>query len=162
MVKHLLLRSVGAIVLVLVPPTLLAHQPPHSSTPSTPTTSHQHRQLEIPPDQPVPTVKLVAHPDAIRGVNLEIQVTNFTFAPQRLNSKSLATEGHAHLYVNGKKVTRLYGTWYYLGDLPPGKHQITVTLNTNAHEDLVYGSKVISSSIMVDVPAIVPSVDHHH
>lgn len=36
----------------------------------------------------------------------------------------------AHLSVDGTKITRLYGNWYYLESLPAGRHEITVSLNT--------------------------------
>ncbi|HEY9597498.1 MAG TPA: hypothetical protein V6D33_07495, partial [Cyanophyceae cyanobacterium] len=61
-------------------------------------------------------------------------------------------EGHAHLYVNGKKLTRLYGSWYYLSNLTPGSHKITVTLNTNRHENLIHNGQVIGDTETIDVP----------
>lgn len=116
-------------------------------------TQHSHKAIEIPAGQPVPTVVLKVDPDTMKGWNLEMKVTNFVFAPQRVNTKGLTTEGHAHLYVNGKKITRLYGPWYYLENLEPGQHQITVALNTNSHEDLTYQGKPVQATIMITVPA---------
>lgn len=113
---------------------------------------HHHKTLAIPAGQPVPMVKLVAHLDAMQGWNLEVQVTNFRFAPEQINRKSLTTEGHAHLYIDGKKVTRLYGSWYYLANLEPGQHQITVTLNANGHEELTFNGQSIAASTIVHVP----------
>lgn len=114
---------------------------------------HQHGKLEIPAGQPVPSVRLVVHPDAVKGVNLEMVVTNFTFAPDRVNQKSLTTEGHVHLFVNGRKVTRLYGPWYYLGELPPGRHTVTVVLSANGHEDISHNGQPISATQVVNIPA---------
>lgn len=110
-----------------------------------------HTQIEVPPGQPVPSVKLIVHPDTMKGWNLEIQTTNFAFAPERVNTKGLVSEGHAHLYVDGKKVTRLYGNWYYLDRLSPGEHTIRVTLNTNAHQDLMYNGKLIEATAVIQV-----------
>lgn len=113
---------------------------------------HAHKAVEVPPGNPVPTVNLVVRPDAQKGWNLEVKVTNFTFAPQRVNTKSTSVnEGHAHLYVDGKKISRLYGPWYHLESLPPGKHQVTVTLNTNDHGELRYQGKPIQSTATVQV-----------
>ncbi len=123
------------------------HQPGAGDMPS-------HKAIQIPAGQPVPTVALKIHPDAMTGWNLEMEVTNFTFAPQRVNTKGLTTEGHAHLYVDGKKVTRLYGPWYYLESLKPGQHQLTVTLNTNGHEELTYKGKPIQATTTITVPAL--------
>lgn len=113
---------------------------------------HHHKTLAIPAGQPVPTVKLVVHPDTVQGWNLELQVTNFRFAPEQINRKSLTTEGHAHLYIDGKKVTRLYGSWYHLTTLEPGQRKITVTLNANGHEELTVDGQPIAASAIVQVP----------
>jgi uncharacterized Zn-binding protein involved in type VI secretion len=110
---------------------------------------HHHGGLEIPSGQAVPTVKLVVYPDAKQGWNLEVQVTNFSFAPDRVNTKSVPTEGHAHLYIDGKKITRLYGSWYYLASLPAGKHEVTVGLNANGHEALMHQGKPIAATTII-------------
>lgn len=128
----------------------LAHSPSDHAPSASP---HQHRNREIPKGQPIPSVNLVVHPDAIRGWNLELKLTNFKFAPERVNQKSIATEGHAHLYVNGKKVARLYGNWFHLATLEPGRNTIKVTLNTNTHEDLIHDGQPIQASAIVEVPS---------
>jgi hypothetical protein len=151
----LAIASIGSITAIAIP-TGYAHEsgsgiPAHQS--GNKPREHQHSNLEIPPGQPVPTVSLMVHPDPMKGWNLEVKVTNFRFAPDRMNAKSSATEGHAHLYVNGKKVTRLYGSWYYLDSLPPGQNKITVSLNANGHEQLTYRNKPIEASATIQVPA---------
>jgi hypothetical protein len=129
---------------------LFAHEMPGMSNGSG---EHQHGQVTVPPGQPVPSVKLIVHPDAMKGWNLEVKVTNFAFAPERVNTKGNSTEGHAHLYVDGKKVTRLYCSWYYLGNLAPGQHTVRVTLNTNSHESLIYNGNPIEATATIQVPA---------
>jgi hypothetical protein len=123
--------------------------PPHS--PHQGAHDHEHGMLEIPAGQPVPTVELVIHPDARRGWNLEIQVTNFAFAPERVNQTSSFQEGHGHLYIDGVKITRLYGNWYYLESLAPGTHEITVSLNANGHEALMHNGQPIQATQQVVV-----------
>ncbi|MFQ3618277.1 MAG: hypothetical protein SNJ57_13590 [Cyanobacteriota bacterium] len=118
------------------------HSPHHHSGEG----DHEHGKLEIPAGQLVPTVDLVVHPDARRGWNLEIRVTNFTFAPERVNQASNFQEGHGHLYIDGVKITRLYGTWYYLESLAPGTHEITVSLNANGHEALMHNGQPIQAT----------------
>ncbi len=135
---------------------LLAHEP-HGSGSANPMTSgegvHEHKTMQIPAGQPVPVVDLTVHPDAMKGWNLELKVSNFRFAPEKINTESNPTEGHAHLYVNGEKLTRVYGSWYYLSSLPPGQQKITVSLNANRHEDLVHNGKPIQDSEIISVPA---------
>lgn len=136
---------------VFNPATVLAHEKEtkQHQHPASPT---HHQTLAIPPGQPIPSVKLVVHPDAIAGWNLEIQVKHFTFAPERMQNPGSPTEGHAHLYVNGQKLTRLYSNWYYLPKLEPGKNTLTVTLNTNSHEELVHNGQTIQASQTIQVP----------
>ncbi len=118
---------------------------------------HQHGAVEIPAGYPVPTVSLVAHPDSRKGWNLEMQVTNFKLAPEHVNQADATSsgmlEGHAHLYVDGVKVTRLYGNWYYLESLPAGMHEVSVGLNTNSHATLMHDGQPIQAAVMLEVPA---------
>ncbi len=69
---------------------------------------HKHGKMEVPQGQAVPTVDVVVRKDIKKGWNLEAQVTNFKFAPEKVNQAAEVGEGHAHLFVNGKKITRLY------------------------------------------------------
>ena len=114
---------------------------------------HQHKMMEIPSGQPIPSIKLVVHKDSMKGWNLEAQITNFKFAPEHASSAFQPGEGHAHLSINGEKTTRLYSSWYYLGNLKPGKNQITVSLNTNNHQALAHNGKIIQDTAIVQVPA---------
>lgn len=132
----------------------LAHEPHNQGSNNTISeeANHRHKNLEIPAGQAVPSVDLIVHPDAVKGINLEVKVANFRFAPEKINQESKSTEGHAHLYVDGKKMTRLYGSWYYLADLEPGQHKITVTLNANGHENLIHQGRMIEDTEMFSVP----------
>lgn len=114
---------------------------------------HHHKKVEIPSTQEAPSVDLVVYKDAVKGWNLEAKVTNFKFAPERINTNSSVNEGHAHLFVNGKKITRLYSSWYYLDNLEPGNNEVSVTLNTNNHEDLVKDGEVIKDTEVIEVTA---------
>ncbi|NJR68481.1 MAG: hypothetical protein HC771_07270 [Synechococcales cyanobacterium CRU_2_2] len=113
----------------------------------------KHAPLMIPQGQPVPTLNLTVKADAMRGWNLQAAVSNFSFAPERVNQRSLTTEGHAHLFINGEKITRLYGPWYYIPELPPGEHEIRVELNANGHETLITGGEAIADTVKITVPS---------
>lgn len=113
--------------------------------------SHARKTIEIDPSQKVPSVDLVVHPDAIKGWNLEAKVANFRFAPEHVNTAAKSGEGHAHLYLNGKKIARLYGSWYYLENLPPGKNTITIGLNANSHEAFTSNGKLVQDAEIINV-----------
>ena len=97
-----------------------------------------------------PSVKIRLGKDAhTKGAfNLFVDLENFRFAPEEVNKTSRINEGHAHLYLNGKKVTRLYGTSYFMDQLPKGNIEIRVTLNTNMHEDLSYKGKFVQDVVV--------------
>jgi len=80
------------------------------------------------------------------GRNLEIITENFRFAPEHAGSENVAGEGHAHLYIDGKKIARVYGPWFYIPEPGPGTHSVRVTLNANSHQDFVVGNQVIEDT----------------
>lgn len=128
------------------------HNQPGEIMPDHVADPHSHGQLEIPPGQPVPTIQIQLHPDVVSGWNLEVQTTNFQFAPERVNQSNLPFEGHAHLYINGEKVGRIYSPWFYIPQLPAGSTELTVQLNTNDHAVLTQNGEPIQATIQVNVP----------
>jgi hypothetical protein len=107
---------------------------------------HKHSQLEVSSQSEKPSVSLQVTRDVIGGWNLHLTVMNFRFAPEHVNGRPVQGEGHAHLYVDGKKVARLYGPWFHLGDLPLGRHSLQVTLNANNHAGLVLNGEPIAAT----------------
>ena len=100
------------------------------------------------------SVKAKVSKDSMKGYNLKLSAKGFRWAPQHAGMAFRAGEGHAHLYVDGAKVTRLYGPWFYLGTLSAGAHTIKVTLNGNDHGDFVNrNGKAVESTVRVTVPA---------
>lgn len=124
---------------------------PHDGEPNG---HHGHGHLEISEGQPVPVVVVDIFPDPVSGWNVQVQTENWEFAPERVNQNSVTTEGHAHLYVNGEKVTRIYNEWSYIPSLPPGEHVLTVGLNANGHETLTHNGEPIEASVKVIVPEV--------
>lgn len=96
---------------------------------------HDHPARPVNPDLPIPSLTHLAFPDAMDGYNVQILVQNFTFTPAAINRDVVPNEGHAHIYINGVKVARVYGNWYHLPSslFPPGVNALTVTLNANDH-----------------------------
>lgn len=92
-----------------------------------------HAPVNVPAGPDAPTLAIVLHKDATSGLNLEIQTTNFTFSPETVNHENTPNAGHAHVYANGKKLSRVYGNWFHITGLPAGGHTIMVELNANSH-----------------------------
>lgn len=113
--------------------------------------AHSHGSLEIGDADQIPTIKLSVLKDPMSGWNANVEVEHFRFAPERASQDHAEGEGHAHLYVDGVKVNRLYSEWYHLGKLAGGNHTVRVSLSSNDHRDLTYNGNVIADTINVQV-----------
>lgn len=90
--------------------------------------------------------------DKMKGYNLFVRTRDFRWAPEHASGKHRKGEGHAHLMIDGKKVTRLCGSAYYLNELTSGSHKVVVTLNANDHRTYERNGREIKSSATVIVP----------
>ena len=111
-----------------------------------------HETISLPSDLTAPTLNFAITEDTAGGWNLEIRTTNFRFAPEHVNQAHRTGEGHAHLYVNGKKTARVYGPWFHIAELPSGLVEVTVTLNANDHSHLAVEDRMLSVTKEVQVP----------
>jgi hypothetical protein len=134
--------------------TMPHHAPPASSgVEGHGTRDHSHQEmLELSADQPIPTIAIVVHPDPVSGWNLEICTTNFALRRRPLTRTMYQIRAMDTLYINGEKVSRVYGPWLHLPTLPPGRNEITVELNANNHQVFAYDGNKIAATAIVDVP----------
>ncbi|MEM1344099.1 MAG: hypothetical protein AAGI34_05895 [Pseudomonadota bacterium] len=110
-----------------------------------------HRNLEVVPEG-APEVAIAITKDAMTGWNLRLETQNFTFAPEAINGPVALNQGHAHVYVNGEKLGRLYGHHYHLPDFLPGPHEIRVTLNANDHSTFAVEGQPIAATAQIVQP----------
>jgi hypothetical protein len=115
-------------------------------------TAHAHTYLMV-PEAGAPKVSLEVTEDAKSGWNVHIVTENFKFTPENANKANVIGEGHAHLYVDGVKVSRVYGNYFYYGEAFDGTKTFKVTLNANDHSEYAIGETVIAAS---------QTVSHHH
>ena len=126
------------LALALIANNSMASEPGHSH-------KHHHGQFEISSSLEKPELTLEVSKDSAAGWNVHINVKNFRFAPENINKVPLSGEGHAHIYVDDKKIARLYGPWYHLGNLTAGEHTIRVSLNANNHDAMTLNGKLIEA-----------------
>ena len=107
---------------------------------------HHHGTVELTDKSNLPSLGLDVQRDSMSGWNIHIPTSNFRFAPEHVGQSAQAGEGHAHLYVDGNKVARLYGPWFHLEPQAPGQHQLRVTLNANSHDELAVDGKTIDAT----------------
>ncbi len=107
--------------------------------------THHEKTIEIPNSLVVPTITCSVTQDQSGTWLLEIMTSNFTFTPHKVGSTDIKyNEGHAHLYINGEKINRIYGNYYNLDYLSPGTYEVKVTLNANNHGILTSEGKEIA------------------
>lgn len=109
-----------------------------------------------------PKVELVVAEDAKSGYNVKIIATNFTFTPENANGENILGEGHAHLYIDGVKVGRLYSPYFHYDGSFEGTKEFKVTLNANDHSEYAVGGKVIDAKVMVTHDSSSKSHDEVH
>ncbi len=113
---------------------------------------HAHDELvEVPDGAEVPTVMVHLSPDPGGGWNLHLMTEHFTFAPERVNGDHVVGEGHAHLYVDGNKLARLYGPWFHIPALPSGDRTLSVSLNANDHRTYGHNGQPVEAAVSVTV-----------
>lgn len=110
--------------------------------------SHDHSESIDFDDTNAPTVEAILHTDPMGGWNLEVKTRNFRFAPEHVSTAHVDGEGHAHVYVNGDKIGRLYGNWMQLPGVASGD-VVAVTLSSNDHKTLSVDDKDVETSVTV-------------
>jgi|GEM_PF-1059111 len=117
-----------------------------------PAASHgAHAMIEVDQKLPIPSVVLHATKDSKDGYNLHLATQNFIFTPESVGGVAKPNTGHAHLYVNGIKVARLYSPWFNLGaaHLQDGENKVEVTLNADDHSEWAVDGKHIGAETVL-------------
>jgi len=115
---------------------------------------HKHSPLELPESAYTPQLNISITADDMSGYNLNLDTSQFQLeSPRNIgNTPKGVVEGHGHLYVNGTKIQRIYGTDVHI----PGKHfkkgmnQISVTLNSHDHRVWQKEGKAILSTVFIN------------
>ncbi len=118
-------------------------------------------QLRVVDANNAPTASVQILPDAMEGWNLQISTDNWQWRPEANGEEAVANEGHGHLFVNGKKITRVYGDWLYLPkNMVSAGDEILISLNANDHSTwAVDGSAITAETV---VPAADNTAAHNH
>ncbi len=105
--------------------------------------AHAHSAIEVSADHAPRVTEVKVLKDPVGGYNLFVSTENFEFAPDLVNLVHADGKGHAHIYVDGVKIARIYGPAYHIETLTPGERKIEVTLNANDHREFaVNGTKI--------------------
>lgn len=108
----------------------------------------QHGSLEV-SAVGAPQVAITVEQDAMNGWNVTVTTDNFRFTPEQVNGEHVENTGHAHLYVDGVKIARLYGPYFHIPNLPPGEHEVSVNLSSNDHSYYLVNGDLIAARTTV-------------
>jgi len=125
---------------------------------------HSHMPINVPTTAEIPALSLHLTKDAMSGYNLALNIQKYTLIPppevlsmpEMMNSTINATsgfiEGHAHLYINGVKIQRVYGKNIHLpqGLFKEGINTVSVTLNNHGHMYWVAKDKKILATLYIN------------
>jgi len=152
---YLIYLSIGSLLLGVLIAPVFRDTPSEAATGASPMwamTSEMpemmHSTLAVPADT-APALAVRVGKDAMDGWNLTLMTENFTFTPESIGGTALPNSGHAHLYIDGAKVARLYGPHFHIPDLAPGQYEITVALSSDDHSYLaVDGMRIEARTII--------------
>ena len=111
---------------------------------------HDHgSSVEVAEGVPVPTIAIEVTEDPVEGWNLRVVTTDFQIVPENVSTAHIDGEGHMHIYIDGEKVSRLYGEWHHIGPLAPGEHEVRVELSANDHSAMAVDGEVIDATAVI-------------
>lgn len=127
-----------------------------------------HLPIDVPSQAKPLALSLSLAKDAMSGVNLTITTEHYHFAlpPSEMTMQAMMSPayhpisgflaGHAHLYINGDKVQRLYGQHVHLPEhfFKQGINTISVTLNNHGHMQWQQKQKAVVSTLYVNSEAL--------
>lgn len=86
-------------------------------------------------------------PPTAQGATLRLSTENFTFIRTEDDAAHTPNHGHAHVYLNGLKLRRLYDPVFELGALAAGEYTLSIALNSNDHRPYVRDGQSVSATL---------------
>jgi hypothetical protein len=115
---------------------------------------HNHTPRALAAEVATPTLSMQLFTDKKSGYNLQLNLSNYHLIPPQLatTDNSAITQGHAHLYVNGTKIQRVYSEHTHLPAklFNKGLNQIMVSLNSHEHETWTKAKQPILSTLFIN------------
>jgi len=104
-----------------------------------------------------PTASLELKKDPTGGFNVHVVTTNFTWRPEMASMKYVPGEGHAHVFLDGRKIMRIYNEWFHLNTYQfatkAGEQLLSIEFVGNDHAPYTIQGSPIGDQKIVDVPA---------
>lgn len=104
-----------------------------------------------------PKATLDIQKDPTGGFNVQVITSNFVWRPEMASMKHVPGEGHAHVYLDGRKIMRIYNEWFHLNtyqfSTKPGEQLLSIEFVGNDHFPYTIQGLPVGSEQIVDVPS---------
>ena len=104
-----------------------------------------------------PKASLEIQKDLTGGFNVHVATTNFVWRPEMASMQHVPGEGHAHVYLDGRKIMRIYNEWFHLNTYQfstrPGEQLLSIEFVGNDHAPYTIQGVPVGDEQIVDVPS---------
>jgi hypothetical protein len=104
-----------------------------------------------------PQATLVIQKDPTGGFNVQVVTANFVWRPEMASMQHIPGEGHAHVYLDGRKIMRIYNEWFHLNTFQfstkPGEQLLSIEFVGNDHAPYTIQGLPVGAQQLVDVPS---------
>jgi hypothetical protein len=104
-----------------------------------------------------PNATLDIQKDPTGGFNVQVVTTNFVWRPEMASMQHVPGEGHAHVYLDGRKIMRIYNEWFHLNTFQfstrSGEQLLSIEFVGNDHAPYTIQGLPVGAEQIVDVPS---------
>jgi len=104
-----------------------------------------------------PKVTLDIQKDPTGGFSVHVVTSNFVWRPEMASMQHVPGEGHAHVYLDGRKIMRIYNEWFHLNtyqfSTKPGEQLLSIEFVGNDHAPYTIEGLPVGVEQIVDVPS---------
>jgi len=104
-----------------------------------------------------PKATLDIQKDPTGGFNVHVVTSTFVWRPEMASMQHVPGEGHAHVYLDGRKIMRIYNEWFHLNTYQfstrSGEQLLSIEFVGNDHAPYTIQGLPIGAEQIVDVPS---------
>jgi hypothetical protein len=102
-----------------------------------------------------PKATLDIQKDPTGGFNVQVVTSNFVWRPEMASMQHVSGEGHAHVYLDGRKIMRIYNEWFHLNTYQfstrAGEQLLSIEFVGNDHAPYTIQGLPVGAEQIVDV-----------
>lgn len=103
-----------------------------------------------------PKASLKVQKDPTGGFNVYVLTSNFVWRPEMASREHVVGEGHAHVYLDGRKIMRIYNEWFHLNTFQfatrAGKQIVSIEFVGNDHAPYTTQGIPVGVEQVINVP----------